>query len=741
MAEQRIDAWQQLAGKVAPAVFAAPGTWADPTQGVERRHEYAQAIRYLERHILGTPWQDFLALGVAVMAARRIDAGTVAGRIRTVHYRLRLLFLELGLTRLDQWDPARHLLAYAMRELLVADTQDMRMRLIADYLSLTHHIHHWWSGLSPTDQEPYRPLAALYIESASLQQRLRQLGGWREVHAQQRLRRKTETDAIVPHFAAIRAEAHLRHNRLARLLTAYRQAVLVVEAGAPLPYRFSYDEGGDPAKGIPPHTRIHCRLWNRVSFVTTHQDHYEIASFYKWCRPGRTAAAKAARNEGYPLFLEITQCEALLDSRSESDFWFLDLLRYRLLGRAPYAVGAEAKTARQAWLRQWGYGTSDTMARTAPLNTSARGLLTWRQTDTTFIQQASRRTEGWLVPVEGFYAASLFGLLAIDLFTSTGMRMNELQQIALTKECLVRTTIPAAPGAEDQRPHQHYLLRLIPKGQRENTRANYYISDETKHLLYKTAVLLREHYDADTLPIVPYHPGAGRAHRFGAAPYLFQYSGIHLPSTDITACMRFLLHGMVFRTADNDPVIVKGHLLRHAFATHAVQVQKLPLDVIGALLHQKDLTVTDYYSAPTERMVRTVAVDLLARIATHLDLGEAVLRAPAELQRALQEGMARNGTLAHVIGGSCSCDAFCPAQFACVGCSAKIPDPERRAEVEDHLDWNTQGRARAERRGLALQMLHHEQQIRYARAELAEMAAIEAYRKDEQHAVSITATP
>ena len=103
--------------------------------------------------------------------------------------------------------------------------------------------------------------------------------------------------------------------------------------------------------------------------------------------------------------------------------------------------------------------------------------------------------------------------------------------------------------------------------------------------------------------------------------------------------------------------------------------------------------------------------------------------------------MARNGTLAHVIGGSCSCDAFCPARFSFVGCSAKIPDPARRAEVEDHLDWNLQGRARAEQRGLALQMLHHEQQIRYARAELAEMTAIEAYPKDAQHAITITATP
>jgi hypothetical protein len=60
--------------------------------------------------------------------------------------------------------------------------------------------------------------------------------------------------------------------------------------------------------------------------------------------------------------------------------------------------------------------------------------------------------------------------------------------------------------------------------------------------------------------------------------------------------MRFLLHGMLFRTHEGQIVLLMAHLLRQAFATHAVQVEKYPLDVGGGWLMQKNLAVTDYYS-------------------------------------------------------------------------------------------------------------------------------------------------
>ena len=64
-----------------------------------------------------------------------------------------------------------------------------------------------------------------------------------EVQRQQRQRRKAATDAVVPQFAAIRAEAHLRHNRLRRLRQAVHGALRELERPEPpaWPIAFRYD--------------------------------------------------------------------------------------------------------------------------------------------------------------------------------------------------------------------------------------------------------------------------------------------------------------------------------------------------------------------------------------------------------------------------------------------------------------------------------------------------------------------
>src|SRR5258708_17957452 len=82
------------------------------------------------------------------------------------------------------------------------------------------------------------------------------------VKQQQQEHRKAETEAVVPQFAALRAEAHFRYNRLVRLRRAYQQALeKVLPDHANLPLEFSYDEGD------PPVERFHFKLWDRRSFV------------------------------------------------------------------------------------------------------------------------------------------------------------------------------------------------------------------------------------------------------------------------------------------------------------------------------------------------------------------------------------------------------------------------------------------------------------------------------------------
>ena len=226
-----------------------------------------------------------------------------------------------------------------------------------------------------------------------------------------------------------------------------------------------------------------------------------------------------------------------------------------MLGLKPSVGNAEEVKAKQAWLAAWGYGGT-------PFFAEVGGLLSWPVTEGRFMVSAQRRTTGLLLPIESIYAAATIGLLAVDLFTTTGARINEVMQIRLTEDCIVRLEMPAPPGSKDTSPRIRYVLRLVPKGERTNTPQDYFIGVETKRLLVRVAQMLGEHYQlqpGQALPTVEFNVNNGRAHRFGRAPYLLQYGHRHLSDHTISSCMRFLLHGMTFRTREGKQVALKAH--------------------------------------------------------------------------------------------------------------------------------------------------------------------------------------
>src|SRR5258708_12648535 len=102
------------------------------------------------------------------------------------------------------------------------------------------------------------------------------------------------------------------------------------------------------------------------------------------------------------------------------------------------------------------------------------------------------------------------------------------------------------------------------------------------------------------------------------------------------------------------------------------------------MLHQKNVRVTAYYAAPPWQQVLSTANSLLDKFATHLgSLEEAFVRAPAELQRQLEEAKAQVGSLYTVPGGECTCHEICPIALACTGCVFTVPEPDREADVID----------------------------------------------------------
>jgi len=553
-----------------------------------------------------------------------------------------------------------------------------------------------------------------------------------ELEKLQRAKRKAETDAIVPHFAHIRAEAHLRCNRIERLYQVCKEIrERIQRTGESLPVSFSYDEGADDEQGIPAQERYHFRVWDRRSFVLAHQGDY-IRQTVRHAK----SRQMAFREEREHLFFELVKVERLIDDAPAQGLWFEELLRHNVLGENDSGSPEEIE-AKMQWLHSWGYGLEDLDAHTRPFYTNVQGLLKWPRASgaATFLVEAGRRTPGSLFLIEPLYAAALFGLLALEAFTTTGMRINEAMQIRLTKDCLVRLEMPAPPEAKDQSLRIRYALRLLPKGERTERQYEYFIGTETLRVLARVGRMLEElygHQFGEKLAAVTYNPRHTRSHRFAPAPYLFQYNRTHLAADDITACMRFLLHGMLFRTKEGQLVVLKAHLLRHAFATHAVQIERIPLDIVGMWLKQKNLDVTAYYSEPTASMIGEAADQYLARVSSHIHVGEAVLRSPEEYQQLYEQAKGKAGTLASVIGGDCVMHGYCPAKFACVGCPGKVPDPAKRSQVESHKQWAQQQVTYALEEGLLPEAERMKQLVRECEQELRQMDQIERYRRDEK---------
>ena len=718
-ATNRMKSWSDLEGMIAPVILHAPKTGGDPRGDWPAVH--SRIAGYLARHVVGVPWANHLALAAAVLAARQYDVVSIKVVVNTLHVRLKELFQALSLKTMSDFDAEHHIPLYLKGEILPDAQPSLRERFWIHYSTAAKQVWLWLETLPSDEKDQYQAFAFSVIPHLAVVGLVKH----KEMRQQQRQKRKTETDAIVPHFAVLRAQAHLRYNRLVRLRQAYHEALEQCQRDAlTFPVEFSYEEGTE---------RWSFRLWDRRSFVLSHSDRYN--------RQTVTNALEQVRGftqDRNLHFIELIHVTRLSGDAPPQGPWFTDLLRLGVLGDGPICGSEERVKEKQAWLGQWGYVDDRGDGCRAPFQANTSGLLCWShdEGDASFMARAQARTDGILIPVGPLYAAASFGLLALDMFTTTGLRINELMQARLSRDCLVRLVDDPPPGAKDRSPRIRYLFRLIPKGEKTNTPRNYFIAKETLRLVEKTGRMLKEHYqleNSEPLPAVAFSPTNGRAHRFEAAPYLFQYRHHHLDASTITACMRFLLHGMIFETKEGKPVILKAHLLRHAFATYAVQVAQVPVDIVAEWLKQKDLEVTRYYSQVPESMVAEEHGTLVARLALQVNIRETILRSPQEMQQQIEQAKRSVGTLISVTGGECTLDGRCPSQFACIGCSAKVPDPAKRYQIEHMKQRAKEKLAYCQQEGLVLEVERLTHLLHHCEAELNEMLSIEHYQEDERY--------
>ena len=366
--------------------------------------------------------------------------------------------------------------------------------------------------------------------------------------------RKDETDVIVPMLPTIRAEANLRWNQIKRLRDAFHQQIQEVETKLlSLPIEFFYDEPERIGE------RFHFRLWDKPSFVLHHQ-----TSFSENIIKQATQKKVTYSDKHNAYFLEFIRAESIEDNSEGEGLWFNELIGFNVLGNWNKNRPIEEHERILRFLSLWGY-EQEYEQKPKPFLSQHKGILT----PTNFVTLHKDKVKGLLIDVEPFYAAFTFGLLATDILTTTGARINELLQINNTKECILIKKV---------KEKLHFSFKAIPKGR--DSLEEFYISKQTMEHIQTVARLLKEHYTVEKIPSVLYRDD--RKHVFRVPmPYYFQYEGNAMKIDAIYSSIRFLLHGLVLETQSGKPVTIKTHLLRHAFATEVVQRQNMNIDIVA----------------------------------------------------------------------------------------------------------------------------------------------------------------
>jgi hypothetical protein len=361
---------------------------------------------------------------------------------------------------MTEWEVDIHLTGYLSGQVLDTHTAAQRTDFWRHYQAASRHLKRWLTTLPRQQQEQYRPSILPYPADPH---ELTRLSGRRQVEHERQEKRKAETDSLMPFYADLRTQAHLRYNLLLRLRKAYHKAIKAVEQGkAVLPFEFEMREGGNERLKRPPTELLVFKLWDRRTLVLAHaKERPPRFSQNTVCEARNGKGTFSPEHNSY--LLEFVRAESLDGMSPVVGLWFLELLERDVLGTFNRNSQQELE-AKQTWLREQGYG-EDEDETIRPFQSSTAGVLLSTRTsgDSRFMQNARERTGALLIPSEPFFTAATFGMVALHIFTANGMRIGELQQLRASSECIVPLVIPPAPDALDQNPLVHWAVRAVPK--------------------------------------------------------------------------------------------------------------------------------------------------------------------------------------------------------------------------------------------------------------------------------------
>ncbi|WP_251025259.1 site-specific integrase [Bacillus sp. ISL-57] len=663
-------------------------------------------LKYFINNAVDKPWNDHLFLLMLVYREKNSDVRYIYRIVTTINRRLSHLFEYFHLTEMEEFDTETHLYQYFKESIFKDHSDSMRSIFFNDYRRCSYTTNNWIASKVLKEQQEYFQQFIFPMPSYAP----KEFSFTKSAKDQARRTRKSETDVIVPLLSEIRSEGYFRLGQIERLRKSYLKACERVKSqNVVLPLDFAYDEPERVGE------RYYFRLWDKPSFVLNHQDQFKTSIKAAINRTG------AYSDENNHYFVEFIKAEKLDEDEEAEGLWFIELFKNGVVGQWPQNTSDDEIKQKQKLLNSWGYGEENSNKNTVPFSSTHKGILT----PSTFVSSNKDKVDGVLLDVEPLYVAGTFGLLVLDICTTTGARLNELLQINNSNECIRTVKV-------DNK--LRFSFYVVPKG-RDQVEA-FYISEQTMKLIQRVGLMLRTHYGTEKIPSVLYR--GNRKHLFPKPkPYFFQYHSKALGNDGISTSLRFLLHGLGFDTQEGKSVVVKTHLLRHAFATEAVQRQKIPVDIVAKFLHQRDLKITSYYSEPTPSQVSQSMSDLHDIISDYIDLDEAVLRAPEELEKELEEYKEKVGVFNNVIGGTCVTNHVCPIKMACLGCQAKIPDPEKKHELLEVIELSRDMEKRYSAMGLTIDVKKAKVMRKHARNELKEIELIENYREEQNYEPSI----
>ena len=631
--ESPSNGWEKLCELLDPAIVQAP---REPNTWQKLDH---LLVVYLTHTVSQFPWFNQLALAGMIYSEDGIAQPNRA--LRNVHSFLRWA-IPKRCACLSALVPEKVLLEY------FGDPPGIRGQIACvSYTSLQLHVQAY---LQTIPAERVTALAPFLLPPLKMTLQVRKLNI--QVITQSRAKRKEQAGAVAKELPTLMALARRRYRWLADLETQVRAVADAVRNGqCTLPAVIQCPD-------VNHRETLTFRVWDRLSWIKGHADVY---------------SRKTNRN---PSNIDGVFFLQLVGDLPES-LWFLRAIEKGLFQRTP---PPEARRYVQEWkLPRLTMKQPTGLLRT---NIAMGRVISWARRVAAGTPDDSRIVFG----VDPYLAGAAVGLFTLVCLIQTGMRIGELMQVTLDRECMETGFFPQFDDPTQtwvKGPRQFYW-RLFPKGRTERER--YPV---TAHMLEALNILieLQKRYSGEGLKQVSAQaaPFFSHTRRFtNEHKFVLQWKGRQLPIKSIENCLDFLLLEHPCRDLDGHPARVTPHLLRHGVASWLRQ-QGIPLDDIMALLKHVNITVTDYYSQLSPEDLFQKIGPALTALADLAEIDPTTIRTVDDLEQLAQTALKRYGVLRCTPGGACATFMPCEVQFKCASCPHYVPDPARRSEVDEKI--------------------------------------------------------